>query len=450
MRLHALGPFLLVGSLLVGLPIPLARAQTLRLDEAVHAALRNDPEVGLADAAVTVAQGDRQRAGVGVPANPTLNAGFASDGPFAGVGERQASLSISQELWAPGQRSARVGAADAGVQAALMERDWALRRVTAETAVAYVRLASAQRRESVFEQLNQLLLRIDEGAARRASVGDISDFERNQVRLETAVSLAELARQRGEMVSLREDLARRIGSPIDPSVQLEDTPHPIAWQQLASLAAAVSPRERPDVVGATHDVERATGLVTVEKRERRLRPTLSLGWESDRSVLLGDDFSGLPFPSDAVRVDDRSELLALGVSFALPIFDRNKGAITAAIGERARAEAGLARTRQGAESQVRELLAQGDLFAQAVEALAPAADAGTSNLDVGERAWRAGQLALTDLLRERDRILRSRLIAEDMSTALVTTEVRLAASIDALRLFGMPEPSARGDEKAAP
>lgn len=423
---------------------------TLTLSSAVRSALRHDPEIAVADAAVSMAEGGRQRAAVVVPANPILSAARASDGPLADTGEQATTIAVSQEFWAPGQRSARIQAADAGLEAARRDRDWVVRRVATETAVAFVRLASAERREAILQELGDLLLRVDDAAGRRQDVGDMSEFERNQVRLDSVASGADLARQRGELATAREGLARRMGSPVGDEVTLADVPGPIAWNELERLARAASATARPDVVAAAHEVERAKSGVVVERRERRPRPTITLGWDEDRSVLLGDDFSGLPFPKDSIKVSDEDRLLSIGVSFALPVFDLNKGGITQAIASRVLAEAELVRRRRDAESQVRELLAQGRLLSQVVETLGPATVAGATNVGVAERAWSSGQISLADLLRERDRVLRSRLTAEDATTALVVTELRLAASVDALRLFAVPSSSDPGAEAAAP
>ena len=135
-------------------------------------------------------------------------------------------------------------------------------------------------------------------------------------------------------------------------------------------------------------------------------------------------------------------------NFSIPIFDRNRGGITAALGERMAADAELARTQRGAESEVRQLLAQGRLLADAAKDLAAAQDAGNKNLDVAERGWKAGQMGLTDFLRERDRVLRARLMTEDVTTSLVETELKLAASGDALGLFGISVPAEPAEDAA--
>lgn len=196
---------------------------------------------------------------------------------------------------------------------------------------------------------------------------------------------------------------------------------------------------------------RAERLVTVAKRERRPRPRLRLGWESERSLLSGGDFSGLPFPADDLRVDDEGGLLTFGFEIAVPLFDRRRGEIAGALADEALEEAGLEAARRDAGADVRRLVEQGRALAAAGEALEGAAAAGAANLETVRRAYDVGQLGLDQVLRERDRVLRSLLGAQDVAVALLETEIALATSVGALDVLGLdaladlpPPPDAAG------
>ena len=434
-------PFLLatiaVQASAVAPPLAGAPPPSLTLVQAVEAALAHDPDVAVAEGALMVAGGQRQAARLAFPGNPEVRASVASDAAFAGQGERRETLEIAQQLWSPGQRGSRVKAADAGVAAAQAGLDWARRQASAGAAIAYTQLAIARRREAIVISLSELLTRVNETAGKRQSVGDISEFERNQVQIETAVSLADAARLRSETVLAQEELARRIGQQVDATTQLVDEPKPVEWAALRARGSIADASVRPDVVAANDRLDRATGLVAVQRREKRPRPTLVVGWDSDRSVLSGNDFTGFPFPSDGLKASDMSRQLSIGASIAIPLVDRNRGAITSALGDRSIAEAELLRTRTSAESDVRLLLAQGHLLADADAAIASSSGAADDNLRVAERAFELGQLSLTDLLRERERILRSRLSAQDVRATLLETELRLAAAVGGLDLFGV-------------
>lgn len=414
-----------------------APAAILRLSDAVRQALSADPDVLLAEAQVIRARGERASAGLRVPSNPLLTASIASDRPYAGTGEESRDVQLTQEFWAPGQRAARIAASDAGLAAAEHARTWAKRRAAADAAIAHARLGAAQRKEAVLQELTELLRRVDTMSEKRETMGDLSEFARNQVRMETAQALAEMARLRTETIVVREDLARRMGTSLDDDLTLEATPEPLPWATFVSMISPAMPRERPDVSAAAQQVMRAEGLWAVEKRERRPRPTVFVGWQKERSVLLGDDFVGFPFATDGLAIRDADRSLVVGFAIAIPIFDRNRGGIMRALGDRMVADAEFARTERGAESELRQILGQGRLLAEADEALASALDSATSNFEIAQRAWEGGQIGLTELLRERDRILRSRLTSLDVRVGLVETELRLAALSADLSLFGI-------------
>lgn len=431
--------------------LPLVLAATspalpaLSLGDAVRMAGDHDPEVLTAAAALATARAERQRAGLVVPQNPTLAATYGSDRVYADTGERQISAEVSQELWAPGQRASRIRAADAGVAAADAALRWARRRSAAETAMAYARLSVARRKESALDELLDVLARLDETSAKRAEIGELSAFERNQVLLDTAAARAELARLRGETATAKQDLELRTGLTLDASTRLED-PQPAAWSDVERLAEAAPIDARPDIVAAQRQLERADHLVTVEKRERRPRPTLVVGWQSDRSVLLGDDFTGLPFPTDALTAKDTDRTLSVGVEIAIPIFDRNRAGIASALAGRLGSEIDLARTRREARTDVARLVDLGRVLSEANDALASASGAADQNLAVLQRAFEVGEMNVTDTLRERDRALRSRLAAQDVALAFFETEVRLAAALDGLALLGI-HPADAGDDR---
>ena len=422
------------------LPAPVGAAapaaDCLTLEQAVRLALREDPDMREADARLMAARGARQRAAVVVPSNPELAATLATDRPFAGSGERELAIELTQEFFAPGQRQARIAMADAGFAAAEADRAWAARQVAADTAVAYVQTSAAIRKLADVESLLLLLGRLDASAARREGAGEISSFERNQVLLDTGMAQAELARVSEEASLARQSLELRTGLVLEPTALLMRL-EPVSWPDVEALAAGASLAERPEIEAAMHRRESAESLLRVEKRERRPRPSLILGWRSDRGTVLGDDFRGLPFPADDISIRDRDEVLIIGFGLSIPIFDRNRGGITEAIAEGALADAALVRATRAARADVSRLLTQGRLLSRAHAAVADAPAAAATNLAVLERAADGGQLGLADILRERERIQRARLATEDVTTAYLETQLQLAAALGGLELFGI-------------
>lgn len=409
----------------------------LSVEEAGRLALRSDPDVQSAQAELEAARAVRRQAGLLVPSNPVLAARVASDGVFADTGERSESVEITQEFWAPGQRSARIEAGDAAVTAGEASLAWARRRAIAGAAIAHVRASAARRKEADARALQQVLVDLERVASGRVEAGELSEFERNQVVLDSVAGLAEVTRLESEAASALADLKLRTGAAIDASTALEGGVQPIAWSDLERLAAVASSAERPDVVAAQGRRDQAESQLTVMKRERRPRPSIVVGWESDRSVLLGDDFTGLPFAPTNVRVDDSDDLLVIGAELTIPLAATNRAEVARALADRTIAEIDALRTRRGAEADVARLLTLGRALSGARAAIESVPAVADANLSTLQRAYEVGQLGLADVLRERDRVLRSKLAAEDVAVAFVETEVELAAAIGALNLLGL-------------
>jgi cobalt-zinc-cadmium efflux system outer membrane protein len=276
-------------------------------------------------------------------------------------------------------------------------------------------------------------------------VGDISEHERQRVRVEGDVGRAELLILRTTTAEARERLSRLVGTPLAGDVQLERAPEPLPWATFAGLRASEAASDRPDVVAAREAVRRSDALVLVERRERLPRPTLSVGLENERSRFGGDDFKGVPFGPEGVSLADTDRFLVLEVSLAIPLLDRNRGAIASALAEAhaARAEAELAA--REATSELRLLQARGAALSDAHAVLHGAVGLAGENLGLLEQAYEAGKIGLSDLLVEKDRVLRARLQFIDVETELLETQLTLAASAGALGLFGLDEGSLPGD-----
>ena len=428
-RSRALPTSLLLGCLCLAAGTEIVRAEpSLSLDEALFAALADSPDLTIASAFVDRATALRRAAGAGVPSNPELSVAWESDFAFDDEGEETRGVAVSQEFWAPGQRSARKAEADARIAAASTSRAWAQRRLVAETTVAFGRLAAAQRKADVAEELRGMVERIREATEQRAAVGDVSEYERDRVRIESASSLAELERVRIEAAAAREDLGLLMARVLPTTIRVANPPRYLPWESLMSaIGASLDPAsgvERGDVTTAREQLKVADATVTVEKRERRPRLKLAAGWESEDL---------------AVGLDDERESLHFALSIAIPLL-RRSGEIGAALADRSVAEAELLRTQLSAAAQLRELVSRGRHFSEALAALDGVQEELGTSLEVLEKAHQLGRLGLIETLTERDRLLRARFQREDMAAELLAVEVRLAASVDALNVLGITIP----------
>jgi outer membrane protein TolC len=429
-----------LSALLAAVPADAARLE-LRVRDAVASALAQGADAARAEAVVALARAERRRAGLVTPSNPVLSASLADDEQHADEGEWSNAVSLSQELWVPGQRGARVAAAEAELLAAELHRDWVRRRVAATTAAACTRLDVARRAEAHLTELAALLERLDEIAAIRLAAGDVSELERQRVGAEVEAARAELLLQGLQTARAREDLSRLVGVTLDEGVVVPDAPEPLGWDRFEGLAIEDVAEQRPDVRSAVARLDRAAARLRVERRERWPRPTLSVGLETERSVFGPDDFVGLPPEIEKLRLRDRDRFLVTELTFALPIFDANGSDIAEAIALHAQAAADLRAARLDARSELRLLAERGRALGQAHAALATASRLAAENLGLFEKAYALGKIGLTELLAQRDVALRTRLRHLDVASDLVAAELEAAASVGALGDFGIEVPA---------
>ena len=322
------GALLVVAVALVAWPA--SAAEPLRLVDALDRIVARGPEQ-----AVVAAQIDLARAEVHTQRlfpNPALTVGLARSEPIF-------SAALAFRLPVFGQRSARVHAAEAGLEQTAREVALARWRLRHDGRVAYYALARDEEEVAISVEVEALTRRIAEMAEERYQVGSGTQLDARQASLVHLRSGADVVDRRAVARVGRLELARMLGAPVEEVGSPADAlgtfgPSPPLADLLAA-ARALHPELR------AIDAERAAALARARaaRAERRPVPTLELGFE-----LLNPQTCGGP----DYCVGPRGAL-----SFDLPILNLNGGPI-----ERAEAEARLAELKARAahgriEAQVR-------------------------------------------------------------------------------------------------
>ena len=168
----------------------------------------------------------------------------------------------------------------------------------------------------------------------------------------------------------------------------------------------------PAVVAAQAEREAAARRVRVERTRAVPDVTVSAGLRR---------FSG-----------DNSVALVAGVSVPIPVFDQNRGNISAAQGELQGAEARLNAARLDAEAELRTALFQVD----AAQSRVVATTQGEATADEAYRltriAYEAGRASLVELINSR------RTLADARSQTIQAQLARLRAEAGLARLQGRP------------
>jgi cobalt-zinc-cadmium efflux system outer membrane protein len=362
------------------------------------------PRLAEAEAALRAAQGRADQAGV--RPNPTLEVqteNLAGGRAADLIAPSQSTLSVSQTLELGGKRASRVEAGRAEIAAATARRAQAAAEFGYQLAVAYAEAEAADARLAL---LGQDVERAGEDLrAARALVeaGKEADLRRVQGQAALSAAQAELEAGRADRDAALGRLTALAGSPT-PFTAVS----PSLLERAAGLPAPAgpAPQTTPAIAAAEAERDAAARRVNVERTKAAPDLTVSLG--ARRIEGLG------------------STLLVGGASLPLPLFDRNRGNISAARAEQDAADARLRVARLDAEADWRS----GQARAAAATATLRAAMEGASAADEAYRLARigfeAGKTPLVELLAARRALIEAELRALTARTQRIQAEAALA------------------------
>ncbi|MDB6110887.1 MAG: Outer rane efflux protein [Pedosphaera sp.] len=222
-------------------------------------------------------------------------------------------FAVSQLVEIGGKRSSRQAAAKAGGAGARARFYDARRLLDQGVTKAYVNVLLTENQAQILKHSAQSLRREADIAGTRFRAGDISDSDKK--RIEINAERFDLDAKTAEVAAASSRIAVEV---------LMGITHPHGdWRpaesldQLAGAArehAIVKPdAARPDLLAAEADLRRARADVRLQKSMRIPDPTLSLQYEH--------------------QPPDQPNTIGFGISFPLPLWNLNKGAIKAAQAE---------------------------------------------------------------------------------------------------------------------
>ena len=378
------------GRLVAGLALALALSQgagaepATTLAEAVEAAWRRSAQSAETAGQARRAAAERTAAAALWPSPPALEVGMTRDRQRPHGTTRETEVGVAMALWLPGQRSARVLAADADAAAAsafTAAARWrvagAVREAAAEAVLQAAELAAAQVQG---RELDALAEDVD----RRVAAGDLA-------RADALAAQAERLAAAGAVLQARQRLQ---------AARLQ-------WTALTGLgglpalsSSAVAPGaidEHPALQAAARGVERARGRLEVARTSRRDAPELVV--RARQEVARGEpDTNGV------------------GVALRIPFggADRNAPLLAAALSEleiaeaterelRQQVEAGIAAARlaeQAARRQLADERSRAQLLRERATLVARSFEAGETALPDRLRALTAAAQAESALTRQ--------------------------------------------------
>ncbi|MBX9871680.1 MAG: TolC family protein [Burkholderiaceae bacterium] len=344
----------------------------MTLDIALQTALRQNPQLRIAELEVEANKGAVQQARI-IP-NPSL--GFEQQD--TGRATRQTTVQLSQPIELGGKRSARMELANSGQEVAMAELAMRLAELRAVTTQAFFEALIAQERVRVAEESLKIVASGTAATARRVTAGKISPTEETRARVAEANVRIELRQAQADRLAALRSLALVMGLPANSIDQLDGRPETLPIPQGGE---AINDRlmKSPLLRRAQGEVRRAQAAYELERARRIPDVTVSLG---------------------AVRSQDfgRDQPI-IGISIPLPLFDRNQGAQLQALrrldAAQVQAEAEEARLRSEVLQAADQLQARTSEVQALQQEVLPGAQ---SAYEAASRGFELGKFGFLDVL----------------------------------------------------
>ncbi|MBB3880924.1 TolC family protein [Sphingomonas pseudosanguinis] len=363
--------------------VPVQNAPTgpvYTLDQAVAAAGGSAPASEAATAAVQAAQAGRTVAGL--RPNPVVQGqieNIIGSGPYRGLRSAESTVGFAVPIELGGKRGARVAVANAQlsraeIQAAIIAAD-----VRLQVTQLYVEAVAAERRVVTARDQARIASDALRGASVRVQAGRASPLEQQRADVARINADANVERQLRLAEAARANLARRIGRPVDGTLDdtlLDQLPGATVYGPMAPVETAGTLA----LAAANADFTIAEAGVRLARANRV--PDLNVGPALRR----------LEATNDTAAV--------FTVSIPIPLFNNGRAAIAQATAQRTQADAQRRVTALDIEQAITDAQAQAANAATTARAASgpalAAAQEAARIARIGYREGKFGQLELLD------------------------------------------------------
>jgi cobalt-zinc-cadmium efflux system outer membrane protein len=360
----------------------------------------------LAESRAHVAQSEGLARQVAARPNPTLGLeveNFAGQGPFKGGDAAESTVSVQQPLELGGKRPARIAAGRADLEVARAKAAIARATFAFDLAQAYAEAEAADLRFRLAG--DAIALAEEDLRVTRALVQAGKEAELRSLQARSVIDTARA--QLSEAQAGREGAFARLtalagGDPPITSIAASLLAHADRMEALP----AVDPIDTPAYLAAQAEREAAARRVRVEQTRAAPDVSVSLGVRR----LAGDDATAL----------------VAGVSAPFPIFDRNRGAISASRAELTAAEARLDAARLDAQAEIASALSKAGAAQTRVAASRQAEATATEAYRLTRLGYEGGKLPLVEVLNARRALIEARDQILNARLERLTAEAALA------------------------
>ncbi len=276
------------------------RLPPITLDEAIARALASNLDLAAVRQETDAALALRDQAAL--RPNPTAS----YDIEQIRGGNRASGITFSVPLELGGKRAARISAAERGQDVAEAEVGQRRVELRAATIEAYFELLAAQQRAELARASLDIANRALDAAARRVQAGRVSPVDETRARVVRSTARIEQSQADLDVLNARQRVYALWGVVrAEPFVAVTPEAQPHATASAASLAARIE--QAPELVRLRAEAARRDALTELARTQAFPSFAMNVGTRT------------------LVETGDRAN--AVGLSVAIPVFDRNQGNI---------------------------------------------------------------------------------------------------------------------------
>jgi cobalt-zinc-cadmium efflux system outer membrane protein len=299
-------------------PVSAFETKELTLEQAITLSIEKNPELASASWEVRAREARIRQAGT-LP-NPELEFSidnFGGNKDLRGVNGAEYTMAITQLIELGGKRSKRAYAAGLERDLAGWDYEAKKRDLLNEVTKSFIDVIAEQERLKVTDELYRLAEQSLNTVSARVQAGKVSPIEEIRASAELSKTMIELERAKRSLDAARKKLSTVLGSPVPffekAAGQLDLDPDIPTSEQLAQNI-----NKNPDVARWSIEVEQRRSALNLERANRIPDPSVSIGVKRFRET--------------------ETSALVAGISFPLPLFNRNTGAVAEAESRLAKAE----------------------------------------------------------------------------------------------------------------
>jgi len=393
-------------------------ANAITLEEAMKIASKQHPQLQVAERHVDAAAGTFMEQSA-YAYNPELSLEPQRRSLNTGGTANDYYVTLSQGIEIAGKQGYREQSAQAAFHAASQESEAIRQRLSIEAARAFVELFFAKQALDLRSRQAEMLRQMSQAIARKLEAGEANRLDANLARSAYTSALnAETASRQAFALSEARYYAALGRAGKGQQIEPELPELSLQWKS-PDDPFALALQSRPDLAALRSQLAQARAQVELAGAQRIPDPTLS--------IMNGRE--------------NGEQLIKVGISFPIPLWNSHKGAYKAAMARAEGSRTELEWTEQRLRLEVQAAIRNHDSAMRAVASLDKAGESfGFDSIKLAQTAFSAGELGLTELVIHINQGLDAQLTALEIMKQGWLARIRLA------EVLGHPEFILKGNE----